>query len=81
MYRIPTDEIAALRAANYLVAQQVAGADQLPISEQALRHRLHQRGLLASTDVGRKMLQVRRTLEGRPRLVLHLRISDLLQIG
>lgn len=62
---------------SYLVAQQVAGADRLPIGEQALRHRLQQRGLLASTDVGRKMLQVRRTLERRPRQVLHLRISDL----
>jgi len=65
---------------SYLVAKQMAGADRLPISEQALRHRLHQHGLLASRDAGRKMLQVRRTLEGRPRQVLHLRISDLLHI-
>ena len=62
---------------SYMVAQQVAGADRLPIGEQALRHRLHQRGLLVSIDVGRKMLQVRRTLEGQPRQVLHLRVFDL----
>lgn len=62
---------------SYLVAQQLAGADRLLVGEQALRHRLQQRGLLASTDVGRKMLQVRRTLERRPRQVLHLRASDL----
>ena len=49
------------------------------MSEQTIRHRLNERGLLASTDAGRQMLQVRRTLEGRPRQVLHLktyRLSD-----
>ena len=29
-----------------------------------------------STDVGRQMLTVRRTLEGCPRQVLHLRVGD-----
>jgi len=48
------------------------------ISEQTLRHRLHQRRLLATVDAGRQMLLVRRTLEGRPRQILHLRASDLI---
>ncbi len=60
---------------SYQAAQQMAGRERLPVSEQALRHRLHGRGLLASVDAGRKMLQVRRTLEGRPRLVLHFKAN------
>jgi hypothetical protein len=62
--------------ASYRVAQELAGADRL-VGEQALRHRLHERGLLASVDAGRRMVQVRRTLEGKPRQVLHLKASDL----
>jgi hypothetical protein len=38
---------------------------------------LREHGLLASVDVGREMLLVRRTLEGAPREVLHLKASDL----
>ena len=64
-------------AASYQVAQHVAGAERLPVGAQTLRHRLREHGLLASVDVGRKMLLVRRTLEGGPRQVLHLRASDL----
>ena len=66
--------------ASYEVARTQAGPAGLEISAQSLRHRLSQRGVLASMDVGRKMLQVRRTLGGQPRLVLHLRASDLLGI-
>jgi len=47
------------------------------ISEQTLRHRMQQRGLLVSTDAGRQMVLIRRTLEGRPRQVLHLKASEL----
>ncbi len=65
-------------AASYQVAQQVAGAERLAVSEQTLRHRLGERGLLASIDAGREMLQVRRTLNGSPRQVLHLKSSALL---
>jgi len=65
-------------AASYHIAQQLAGTQALPISEQTLRHRLHQRRLLATVDAGRQMLLVRRTLEGRPRQVLHLKASDLI---
>ena len=66
--------------ASYQVAQQLAGAERLAVSEQTLRSRLRECGLLVSTDVGRKMLTVRRTLEGRPRQVLHLNVSDLVGV-
>src|ERR1017187_970819 len=62
--------------ASYQTAQALAGAERIPASEQALRHQLRKCGLLASLDAGRGMLQVRRTLAGRPRQVLHLRASD-----
>jgi hypothetical protein len=64
-------------APSYQVAQQAAGVQRLAVSEQALRHRLREHGLLASIDVGRQMLLVRRTLEGCPRQVLHLKASEL----
>jgi hypothetical protein len=67
-------------AASYQVAQEVAGVERLPVSEQILRHRLRERGLLASTDIGRQMVQVRRTLEGGPRQVLHLKASALVEL-
>ena len=63
--------------ASYHVAQELAGAERMSVSEQTLRRRLQQRGLLASVDAGRQMVQVRRTLEGRPRQVLHLKATDL----
>jgi hypothetical protein len=59
-------------AASYQVTQQLAGASGLAASEQTLRSRLRERGLLVSTDLGRQMLTVRRTLERYPRQVLHL---------
>ncbi len=63
---------------SYEVAQQMAGNGRLAVSEQALRHRLRERHLLASVDVGRQMLLVRRTLAAHPRQVLHLKASHLL---
>ena|ERR1700694_5166361 len=57
---------------SYQVAQQASGVERLPVSEQTLRRRLREHGLLASIDAGRQMLLVRRTLEGCPRQVLHL---------
>jgi hypothetical protein len=62
---------------SYRVAQMMAGADHLPLSQQALHSRLRERGILASIDRGRRMVQVRRTIEGRPRQVLHLHSKDL----
>jgi hypothetical protein len=48
------------------------------LGEQAIRQKLRLNGLLASVDQGRKMLQVRRTLEGTSKQVLHLKASHLL---
>ena len=65
---------------------QIINVDQWPpasvnarnrVSQQTLHQRLRERGLLASVDRGRQMVQVRRTLEGRPRQVLHLKAMDL----
>lgn len=64
--------------ASYQVAQQMAGTERFPVSAQTLRHRLRALGLLTSIDAGRQMLLVRRTLEGVPRQVLHLKASDLM---
>ena len=64
-------------AISYQVVQEMAGTERILVSEQTLRQRLRQLGLLASVDAGRGMVQVRRTLEGRPRQVLHLRATDL----
>lgn len=63
--------------ASYQTAQAIAGVERMPVNDQALRHQLRKGGLLASMDAGRGMLQVRRTLAGSPRQVLHLRASDL----
>ena len=63
---------------SYQVAQHVAGSERLPLSEQTLRHRLREHGLLVSIDAGRQMLQVRRILEGSPRQVLHLNADDFI---
>jgi hypothetical protein len=65
-------------AASYEVAQQMAGAERLPVSAQTLRHRLRQNSLLASVDAGRQMLLVRRTLEGVPKQVLHIKARDFM---
>lgn len=65
-------------AASYELAQQMAGPERLPVTARTLRHRLRECGLLAGVDAGRQMLLVRRTLEGIPRQVLHLRAWDLM---
>jgi Bifunctional DNA primase/polymerase, N-terminal/Domain of unknown function (DUF927) len=60
--------------AAYVAAQalgQQAG-DGLTISSQTLRRRLHERGLLVTTDKLRETLTIRRTLEGKQRTVLHV---------
>lgn len=66
----PGDDLFLDPDTSYQMAQQVAVGQRLPVSEQALRHRLRERSLFASIYTGRKMLQVRRTLEGCPRVVL-----------
>jgi hypothetical protein len=59
--------------ASYRAVQQQLGGDSHALSEQTLRRRLAGHGLLASIDTGRGMLLIRRTLEGQPRHVLHLK--------
>ena len=77
---IAEDDLFLDSSASYTVAQQIAGSERLPIGEQTLRHRLQVNGILASVDAGRQMLLVRRTLEGSPRQVLHLKAGDLLTL-
>ena len=63
---------------------QIAGrnaGEVLPISEQTLRKRLHEKGLLASIDKTRDMLTVRRTLGGAMKSVLHFRRNTILPDG
>jgi hypothetical protein len=52
--------------------------DGLAVTAQVLTKRLHERGLLASTDQARETLTIRRTLEGKGRAVLHLDAGRLL---
>jgi len=66
---------------SYEVAQQIAGVRPIPISAQTLRQRLREHDLLASVDVGREMLLVRRTLEGTSKQVLHFKAKDLLKLA
>jgi len=55
---------------------QITG-DGLAITGQVLTKRLHERGLLASTDQARETLTVRRTLEGQQRRVLHFAAATI----
>jgi hypothetical protein len=64
-------------SASDRMVRDAAGGEGLGVSGQALRHRLHRQGLLATVDVTRHTLLVRRTLERCQRLVLHLKSSDL----
>ena len=64
-------------AASYRIAQALAGTERLALSQQTLHHRLRESGILASVDGGRQMVQVRRTIEGCPRQVLHLKAVAL----
>ena len=72
------DDLFLESTAAYQVAQQSAGSERLSVSEQTLRYRLRDHGLLVSTDPGRQMLLVRRTLGGCARNVLHLRAKDIM---
>jgi hypothetical protein len=60
--------------ASYAVAQEMGRGtgEPLVVSETTLRKRLHERGLLASVDVARETLTVRKTVHGREMPVLHL---------
>lgn len=52
--------------------------ESLGISQTTLYRRLHERGLLMSTDPGRETLRVRKTLAGTRRDVLHLPATSIL---
>ena len=62
---------------SYYAAQAMAGSERIAVGEQTLRQRLRAGGFLASVDAGRQMLTVRRTLQGCPRQVLHLKANHL----
>ncbi|HUQ92154.1 MAG TPA: DUF3854 domain-containing protein [Bryobacteraceae bacterium] len=77
------DELYLDSTASYRVVQ-IAGRDAgeiLAITEQTLRKRLREKDLLASTDLKRETLTVRRTIEGTYKDVLHFRRSTLLPDG
>ena len=60
--------------AAYAVVQRLGQeiGDRIPLTPQTLRRRLKEQGVLASSETQRRMLTVRRTLEGQRREVLHL---------
>ena len=62
---------------SYRVAQNASGTDRFPVSEQALRHQLREHGYLVSIDKGGGMVQVRRSLGGTARQVLHLKATTV----
>ena len=47
----------------------------IPLTEQTLRKRLHEAGKLANIDETRETLTVRKTVDGRRREVLHLKVT------
>ena len=65
--------------AAFAAAQRLAreSGDAVPVGSKTLHKRLHEKGLLASTEAGRRKLTVRRTLEGQRRAALHLRAGAL----
>jgi hypothetical protein len=60
--------------AAYKVAHSTATVmgTSLPVTEQTLKKRLHEKGFLASTDTTRQTLTIRKKLEGSSKAVLHL---------
>ena len=58
----------------------MTGAERISIGVRALARRLREQGLLASVDASRKMLLVRRILEGRSGKVLHLKAGNLVSL-
>jgi hypothetical protein len=77
---VDDDAIYLEPTAAYRVAQ-IAGRDigeVLAVSEQTLRKRLHEKGLLASVDEARQTLTVRRSIAGSSKGVLHFVRSTIL---
>jgi hypothetical protein len=65
--------------ASYAVAQEMGRriGEPLVVSEMTLRKRLHEEELLASVDMTRETLKVRKCVQGRETLVLHLPTNAL----
>jgi len=77
---VEDDELYLEPTAAYRLAQ-IAGRDVgevLVVSEQTLRKRLHEKGLLASVDEARQTLTVRRNIDGSCKHVLHFLRSTIL---
>src|SRR3989442_12324409 len=60
----------AAYAAVQRLGQEIG--DRIALTPQTLRKRLKERAVLATCETQRRMLTVRRTLEGQPLEVLHL---------
>lgn len=77
---IDADDVYLESGAAFRVVQVAARdvGDAFPISEQTLRKRLREKGLLASTDTKRGTLTVRRAIRGSSKDVLHFHRSTLL---
>lgn len=77
------DDVYLEPTAAYRVAQLVGRdlGELLTVSEQTLKKRLHEKGLLASVDLKRETLAVRRTIGGSSKEVLHLFRNTLLPEG
>jgi hypothetical protein len=80
---VNTDDIYLESAAAFRVVQMVGRdvGEALPVSEQTLKKRLHEKGLLASIDQKRETLTVRRSIGGTLKEVLHLFRNTLLPEG
>ena len=78
---VQSDDLYLESDAAFAEAQRLGSkaGEALSVTLQTLKKRLKERGLLASTESvgGRERLEVRRTLEGNRRTVLHLRSSTL----
>jgi hypothetical protein len=74
------DELYIEPTVAYRLAQRAAreSGEALSVSEQTLKKKLHEKGLLASIDKPRGVLTVRRTLAASSRQVLHFNRGLLL---
>lgn len=71
---LDTDGLYLEPEASYAAVQRQGrdSGDSLTVTGRTLRKRLHERGLLASTDQARQTLTVRRSIGGTRREVLHI---------
>lgn len=77
------DDLYLDRQSAYAVVQRLAQSigEPIPITESTMGRRMHDQGLLASTEPSRETTAVRRRLEGQDRLVLHLKLQTFLRYG